>query len=1160
MPRPAPVTSEPEPESAFHTLSGVPDNAQGLAIRTLLGQSIKPCLFITHHDRQLEQFVQSAHFFLPADIPVIALPAWDTLPYDRSAPARTIIAARVAALTDILRLREQSLPFVVVTTANAFLQKLPPVSNFINASTVLQQGDSIDHETLVGYLSEQGYRRASKVMEAGEFAVRGSIIDIYPSNSALAYRIDLFGDTIESIKSFDPLTQRSDDAHSSIRIAPTSEIILVDNTIATFRKQYRETFGQPSRDDTLYHTVSEGNGYLGMEHWLPMFYDNMDSILDYLPKAHICLDHGLLTTLAERIELIHDYYQARQTTQDVPASKRQYGIYNPVPPESFFLSNAWKPLLQQRDAIALQSFDDVSGSGLHLTPSKKPHVIAKSQKQNPLEYLAADLATDTRAIIISGVTQGSCDRLQQLLKEQKIIPKPVAHWQDITLGKKGIYLANIPVQAGFQSADFGLYTEEDILGRRIIQTRKRKSSSETFMQEAASFETDELLVHNDHGIGRFDGLITMDVKGQRHDFLKLVYRDDDRLFLPVENMDLISRHGSEAGDVELDKLGASNWQARKAAFKEKLRMTAEELLKTAAARELSKATALSAATESYADFVARFPYDETDDQERAINEVIDDLQGTKPMDRLICGDVGFGKTEVALRAAFVAATDPDHPVQVAFVAPTTLLARQHYKNFVERFADTGLNIAQLSRLCTAKDTKAAKEGLAQGTIDIVVGTHALLADSLKFNNLGLLIIDEEQRFGVKQKEKLKSLKSDIHVLTMSATPIPRTLQMALSGVRELSLITTPPVDRLAIRSFVMPFDPIVIQEAIKREMHRGGQVFYVTPRIADLAELKAKITSLVPEARLAIAHGQLSGAELDALMNDVYEGKYDILLSTSIIESGIDIPSANTMIINRADRFGLAQLYQLRGRVGRGKVRAYAYFTMPYHGAMTAQAVKRLEVMQTLDTLGAGFTLASHDMDIRGFGNLVGEEQSGHVKDIGVELYQQMLADAVKQARENSKNIDALPLADNDWSPQLNLGLSVLIPEDYVEDLSLRLSLYRRVSSMDTAEEIESFAAELADRFGAIPEEAEALFTTLKLKQRCRKAGIAKIDTGPKGAVINFHESAISNPEALIGFIHKHGRKMKLRADQSLFYAAEWSDEKQKLADITRLIDNIAAL
>ena len=1142
-----------------HTvLAGVADNAQGFAVRTLFGQSSKPCIFVTHHDRQLEQFMASAAFFLPKETAIIYFPAWDTLPYDRSAPARTIIAQRVAALSDMLHLSAQNKPFIVATTVNAFMQKLPPKATFDRACRTVAVGDDTAHDDVVQYLIRQGYRRASKVMEAGEFAVRGDIMDIYPSNAQQPYRIDFFGNEVEAIKSFDPLTQRTSDEVSSIDLAPTGEILLNDKTVANFKRHYREEFGQASRDDALYHTIAEGQDYIGMEHWLPLFYDNLDMLTDYVAQAHIILDHGCLNTFEERAEVIEDYYKARSQSQYMIKGAKKGMPYHAVPPQSFFLSREWNDILRSHKTTILQSFDEhETSAGLRLKPAKKPYIIAKSQKQSPIEYFAQDVKKDKRSVVLATMTQGSLSRLQQLMKEQQLAAHSISHWDEVK-EKNKTYITQLPIPSGFQSDTVAFYSEEDVLGRRIIQKRKRKSNSEAFMQEAASFEEGELLVHRDHGIARFGGLDTMEVVGIKHDFITLIYRDDDKLFLPVENMDVLSRHGSDAENQELDKLGAGSWQSRKAAMKEKIKLAAAELLKTAAARELANVTKLHT-DDSYAEFVSHFAYEETEDQERAIDEVIEDLQGNKPMDRLICGDVGFGKTEVAIRAAFIAATDAHNPVQVAFIAPTTLLVRQHYKNFVERFENTGLRVGHLSRLCTPKQLKETKEGIAEGSVDIVIGTHALLSDSLKFKNLGLLIIDEEQRFGVKQKEKLKNLKADIHILTMSATPIPRTLQMSLTGVRELSLITTPPVDRLAIRSFVMPFDPMVIQEAIKREMHRGGQVFYVTPRIADLAELKHRILELVPNARLAVAHGQMSGQELDGLMNDVYDGKYDVLLSTTIIESGIDIPTANTIIINRADRFGLAQLYQLRGRVGRGKVRAYAYFTLPYHGAMSAQAVKRLEVMQTLDTLGAGFTLASHDMDIRGFGNLVGEEQSGHVKDVGVELYQQMLADAVKQAREQSKHVDALPESD-DWSPQLNLGMAVLIPEDYVEDVSLRLSLYRRVSSMNTEDEIESFAAELADRFGDIPQEAESLFTILKLKQRCKQAGIAKIDTGPKGAVIHFHESAIENPEKLIGFIHKNNTHMKLRQDQSLFYAAKWDDEAKKLKDVRALVEKIAEL
>lgn len=1140
-------------------LYGTPSHAQPLAIRHMLAQEARACLFVTHHDRQLQQFMDTAPFFLP-DIPILAFPAWDTLPYDRSAPSRSIMAQRVAVLTQLLELRRSKRPYVVATTVNALLQRLPPTATFQDARLEIKAGGALDQTRLSAYLTRQGYRRASKVMEPGEFAIRGSIIDVFPGHAERPLRLDMFDDVVESMKAFDPLTQRSGEAQASLTMNPTAEVTLSEAHVTRFRQRYRELFGHPHREDALYHTVSEGQYYAGMEHWLPLFYERMESLFDYLPEAHVCLDHDVPATLRERVALIEDYYQARHEQETVAAKERTAPIYHPVPPEQAYLMDAWEKEIGKRQACVLSPFDAPDGADtLSMKPSPKLSAMAKNNKVSPFQALADQVSRESRPVMIAAHSRGSAERLTQQITAQHLpTPAPITNWQAMQTAKPGLYLATLPVPSGFQSDRFVLYSEEDVLGRRIMRTRKKRQSSDAFMAEASAFDVDELLVHKDHGIGCFKGLETLEVNGRQHDCLKLHYKDDDRLFVPVENMELIMRHGGEAGDTELDKLGAGSWQARKAAYKEKLRLTAEALLKTAAARELAQASALSSPEDIYGDFAERFPYEETDDQQRAIDEVIEDLGRSRPMDRLLCGDVGFGKTEVALRAAFVAATDVMKPVQVAFIAPTTLLVRQHYHNFRERFQETGLEVAQLSRLCSAKEVKRVKEGLADGSIDIVIGTHALLAESIQFQNLGLLIVDEEQRFGVKQKEKLKNLKSDLHVLSMSATPIPRTLQMSLTGVRDLSLITTPPVDRLAIRSFVMPFDPVVIKEAITRELHRGGQVFYVTPRIAELAELKVRILDMVPDIRLAIAHGQMSPGELDSVMNDVYDGKYDVLLSTAIIESGIDIPSANTMIINRADRFGLAQLYQLRGRVGRGKVRAYAYFTLPYHGAMTAQAVKRLEVMQSLDTLGAGFTLASHDMDIRGFGNLVGEEQSGHVKDVGVELYQQMLADAVRQARQSDK--ESAPIADDEWSPQLNLGLSVLIPEAYVEDLSLRLSLYRRAATLETPEEIEGFAAELADRFGTIPEEAEHLFTTLKLKQACRAAGIARIDTGPKGAVIHFHETAIRDPQALIGYIARHSDVMKLRADQSLFYRAEWHSDGQKLTDIRQLIEGLGAL
>ena len=642
--------------------------------------------------------------------------------------------------------------------------------------------------------------------------------------------------------------------------------------------------------------------------------------------------------------------------------------------------------------------------------------------------------------------------------------------------------------------------------------------------------------------------------GTLHDCLKIEYAGGDRLYVPVENIEVLSRFGGDEGTVQLDKLGGAGWQARKAKAKKDLMEMADHLLGIAAARKLRRAEKLQIEKGLYNEFAARFPYAETEDQERAIESVLDGMAGDYPMDHLVCGDVGFGKTEVALRAAYVAAMSG---VQVAVVVPTTLLARQHYKNFVSRFAGTGIRIEQLSRLVTAKDAARAKDGLADGSVQIVVGTHALFAKTIKFKDLGILIVDEEQRFGVKQKERLKELKNNVHVLTLTATPIPRTLQMSLTGVKEMSLITTPPVDRLAVRTFVMPYDAVVIRDALLREHYRGGQSFYVVPRISDLAEVQDMLKELVPEIRCVAAHGQMSPSELEDTMSAFYDGQYDVLLATNIIESGIDIPTANTMVVHRSDMFGLAQLYQIRGRIGRSKLRAYAYLTYQPGIKLNPLAQKRLEVMETLDTLGSGFQLASHDMDIRGAGNLLGDAQSGHIREIGVELYQQMLEEAVAAARAGA---DLESFADEQWSPQINIGTSVLIPETYVADLSVRMSLYRRLSELQEQSDIEAFAAELIDRFGKIPEEVENLLDILGIKQLCKKAGISQLDAGPKGAVLAFYNNAPPNVEGLMRWMQEKRGSVKLRPDQKLVAIRQWDNTAQRVKGVRSLMKELAGL
>ncbi|HEX5506972.1 MAG TPA: transcription-repair coupling factor, partial [Pseudolabrys sp.] len=726
-------------------------------------------------------------------------------------------------------------------------------------------------------------------------------------------------------------------------------------------------------------------------------------------------------------------------------------------------------------------------------------------------------------------------------------------WPDaLRLPKQSIALAVLGIESGFETQDFAIVSEQDILGDRLVRPRRASRRAENFIAEITSLSPGDLVVHVDHGIGRFSGLKAIEAAGAPHDCLEIHYAGGDKLFLPVENVDLLSRYGSEQTNVELDRLGGSNWQARKARMKSRIREIAAELIKVAAERQLHEAPQFTVAPGAYDEFCAGFPYEETEDQQASIASALNDLSSGRPMDRLVCGDVGFGKTEVALRAAFVAAIGGR---QVAVVVPTTLLARQHYKTFSERFRGFPVNVAQASRLVAPAQLAKVKQGLADGSTDIVIGTHALLGRGIKFKDLALLIVDEEQHFGVAHKEKLKQLRAEVHVLTLTATPIPRTLQLALTGVRDLSIIASPPVDRLAVRTFVSPFDPLVVREALLRERYRGGQSFYVCPRIEDLAGAKDFLDKNVPEVRVAVAHGQMPPAALDDIMSAFYDGKYDVLLSTTIIESGLDIPTANTLIVHRADRFGLAQLYQLRGRVGRSKLRAFALFTLPAQKPITPQAERRLKVLQSLDTLGAGFQLASHDLDIRGAGNLLGEEQSGHIKEVGFELYQQMLEEAVMSLKAGI----TAPVADR-WSPQITIGTPVLIPDDYVADLSVRLALYRRLADVEDENEIDSFAAELVDRFGPLPPEVEHLLQVVAIKALCRRANVEKVDAGPKGVVLALRDNSFANPEALIGFIRERGNEARVRPDQKVVFFEDWESAVERLKGTTAILRRLASL
>ncbi len=1153
---------------------GMPEghDARMLADRArLLAAQDRVLVHVALDDARMALLADMLAFFAP-DVRVICFPAWDCLPYDRVSPHNEIVAQRVAALAGALAWQSETkrYPRIFLTSVNAASQRVMPRESLEKAVLQAVKGGRLESGQLQSFMQHNGYVRTETVREPGEYAIRGGIVDLFPPGCDEPVRIDLFGDEIESVRSFDPVTQMTTGQRDGLTLHPATEFLLDDDSIARFRTAYRDLFGVVRGDDPLYEAVSTGRRYSGMDHWLPLFFDKMETLADYIPGACYTVDPHGTQAVRERIAQVEDFYQARRTMQESQAKAKKEStatLYHPLPPAQLYCDYQEWCGAPDADVVILSPFGIPDGAvaGCEDGKGRKGHDFAAiralpdgdvfASLRDHINALRAD--DPARKIMIAAYSHGSAARLKALMESAGITPLASCGAMDdvkkLKPGQTGI--AVLALEQGFVSPDLAVMTEQDILGDRLSRTTKKRKKAGNFLKEVSSLAPGDLVVHVDHGVGRFDALVTLEAAGKLHDCLKIVYAGDDRLFVPVENIDVLSRFGSDEGTVPLDKLGGAGWQARKARVKKDLMIIADKLLKLAARRLLQKADKMEIGSALYQEFAARFPYHETDDQLRAIEAVTDDMAQAHPMDRLVCGDVGFGKTEIAIRAAYIAAMSG---AQVALVVPTTLLARQHYNNFAARFKGTGIRIAQLSRLVPAREAAKVREGLADGSVNIVIGTHALFAKNIRFAHLGLLIVDEEQRFGVKQKERLKELKSSVHVLTLTATPIPRTLQMALTGVRDLSLIATPPVDRLAIRTFVLPYDPVVIREALLREHYRGGQSFYVVPRISDLEMIEERLRELVPEIKFITAHGQMPPQELEDRMSAFYDGQYQVLVATNIIESGLDIPSANTMIIHRADMFGLSQLYQIRGRIGRSKVRAYAYLTYSPGKILTQQGQKRLEVIETLDSLGAGFQLASHDMDIRGAGNLLGEEQSGHIREVGVELYQQMLEEAVALAREGL-DYDSAPDSGT-WSPQINVGTSVLIPDHYVEDLSLRMSLYRRLSELEQGDDVDSFAAELIDRFGDLPEEVVNLLDIVTIRQFCRKAGIGSVEAGPKGAVIGFHKNNPPDVTALMGWIAEKGGAIKLRPDQKIVAIRQWINVEQRVRGVKSLVQELAGL
>ena len=1117
-------------------------------------------LHVARDDARMARLAEGLAFFHPG-VERLLLPAWDCLPYDRVSPNSEIVSQRMDTLTRLAAPRAAgSGARIVLTTVNALLQRVPARRTLADARLEVPVGKGLALEALTAYLERNGYTRVGSVIEHGDYAPRGGIVDIFPAGMSAPVRVDLFGDEVESIRRFDPLTQRGADRLENLVLRPMSEVRLDADSIERFRAGYRELFGTVVGDDPLYEAVSAGREYLGMEHWLPLFHDRLETVVDYLPRAALTLDPLVEEARDARVAAIADYYATRrEPPKDVAALAT---VYRPLPPERLYLEAAeWDALMVGRAVAQLTPFHAAEGGAPVADAGGRPARDFAPERARPdanlfdavRDYLAGERETGRR-VLFACRGPGSRERLAGVLTDHGVKGLvSVDGWAAAAdLAPESVGLVVLGLEHGFETADLVVLAEADVLGDRLARPPRKTRRSDAFIAAASSLGVGDLVVHADHGIGRYDGLEILTREGAPHDCVRLIYDGDDRLYVPVENIEVLSRYGAADAPAPLDRLGSAHWQARKARLKQRIRVMAGELLRVAAARRLRPAAVVTPPEGLYDEFCARFPYVETEDQQRAIDDVLADLASGRPMDRLVCGDVGFGKTEVALRAAFVTVMNGR---QVAVVVPTTLLSRQHFATFRERFAGLPVRVEQLSRLVPTKRASAVKEGLANGQVDIVIGTQALLGKTIRFRDLGLVVIDEEQHFGVAHKERLKQLRADVHVLTPTATPIPRTLQMALAGVRELSLIATPPVDRLAVRTFIMPYDPVVVREAILREHFRGGQTFYVCPRIDDVATAAERLRALVPEVKIVTAHGRIGAVALEKAMHAFYDGAYDVLVSTAIIESGLDIPNVNTLIVYRAHMFGLAQLYQLRGRIGRAKARAYAYLTLPPRGPLTEAATKRLEVMHKLDTLGAGFSLASYDLDIRGAGNLLGAEQSGHIREVGLELYQHMLEDAVREARAAEEGV--APAAREEWTPRINIGASVFIPDDYVADLSVRLGLYRRLAALEEQVEIDAFAAELVDRFGPVPPAVEHLLKIVAIKRQCRAAGVGKLDAGETGAVLRFHGDRFADPAGLVAFIGRQPAGVRLRPDHALVVKRGWRAVEARLDGVREILGEL---
>jgi len=1126
-------------------------SAQALSLAETASRHNSLTLVVTPDTATATRLMEELHFFLghsedntTPDLPLLQFPDWETLPYDSFSPHQDIISQRLATLYQ-LPTTSRGILVVPVTT---LMHRILPPDYLSSQSLVLSCGQSFDVEAMRTRLQKSGYHCVDTVFEHGEFAVRGSLIDLFPMGSQVPYRIDLFDDEVETLRTFDPETQRTIERVESIGLLPAKEFPLNKQGIAHFKEQWHERFNVDHRKCSVYRDISDGISPPGIEYYLPLFYPDCSTLLDYLPGLTQVVTLGKLEPAADSFwRELSQRYDSRCVDPERPILPPNQVFINT---ESLFQSLKAYP----RAIIHSETADRESAGHFNFASRLPPSLPINAHAENPLTAIEAFLLEYNGRVLFCAESAGRRETLLELLARIGVKPDNTHSWKEFLESKSNCSIVVAPLEQGLQLIDpeITVVSEAQLFGERVQQRRRRKSSqgnADMVVKNLTELNIGAPVVHIDHGVGRYRGLQRINIDGQESEFLTLEYADEAKLYVPVDSLHLISRYsGADADTAPLHKLGSEQWQKAKRKAAEKVRDVAAELLDIYARRAARKGFAFSDPETAYESFCAGFPFEETDDQATAIEAVRKDMLSNKPMDRLVCGDVGFGKTEVAMRAAFIAAHSGK---QVAILVPTTLLAQQHFESLKDRFAEWPVNVELLSRFRTAGETDAVQKKLASGQVDIVVGTHKILQSGLNYKALGLLIIDEEHRFGVRQKDKLKSLRSEVDILTLTATPIPRTLNMSIAGIRDLSIIATPPAKRLSVKTFVRQSDNALIKEAILRELLRGGQVYYLHNEVKDIEKVARELQEMIPEARVAVGHGQMRERELESVMADFYHKRFNVLVCTTIIETGIDVPSANTIVIDRADKFGLAQLHQLRGRVGRSHHQAYAYLLTPEQRAMSADAIKRLDAISNATDLGAGFTLATHDMEIRGAGELLGDGQSGQIQSVGFSLYMDMLDRAVKSIQAGKEpNIDQ-PLGGQ---IEVNLRIPALIPDDYLPDVHTRLIMYKRLAGAKDEEELRELQVEMIDRFGLLPESTKNLVRVTELKLEANTLGIQKLEASAAGGNIEFSSDTRVDPLSIVKMVQTQPQIFRLEGANKLKFKLALEQADDRLTTLSQLL------